>query len=461
MISTADPDKSLPLGGLPGGVARAAVARLTAVEITPQAAEKHLTLILDGPAPGAPIDAYCIRLHGMVHADETLRFLAFQCDYETIGYCHIPVPNPAAAGTTAHRPIYPRRFEIQISLLGLPPEFRINVIGRSHIDAPLDPNAVHLCQITGMRTYHPTAANEDLRPLLVSGLGRSGTSFLTGLLALHPQTVALPRHPFEGRAAHYWVHALRVLTDPADPQRSTGRAGFESNRYSIGHNPFFDPYFFVRQDSDGAIGTWFAADHVRHTCELIKSNIARYYRCMARDLDKPHAAYFVEKAPPHSFVNLFSELYSEVKEIFVIRDPRDTLCSVRHFFKEPFYRSDTYIEALRIDYDRLLDSYRQRHASACLIPFEALTREPLSILDRISAFIGGEPRVAAGDWLALYNHRFHQESHDHRTAQGSEDPIGRWRQDLSPHDIALCEHHFAGILETLETLMPDHAPLAG
>ena len=92
--------------------------------------------------------------------------------------------------------------------------------------------------ITGRREPLRTSFQPQLKPLLVTSLGRTGGTLLMSLLAAHPAVVAHRTYPYEIFPARYWLHVLRVLAEPADYTRSFHPSSFAEDIWRVGYNPF-------------------------------------------------------------------------------------------------------------------------------------------------------------------------------------------------------------------------------
>src|SRR5262249_5887071 len=99
-------------------------------------------------------------------------------------------------------------FQSLVSLFGVARQFEIQV--RAVLR---DGSRIPLGTITGRRhpvrsTFQPT-----MRPLMLTGLARTGTTWLMKLLSCHPGIVAVRGYPYENRSASYWLHMAKVLTE--------------------------------------------------------------------------------------------------------------------------------------------------------------------------------------------------------------------------------------------------------
>jgi hypothetical protein len=99
-------------------------------------------------------------------------------------------------------------FSGAVGLLRLPSSWTIELVARA------EGRATRIATIAGRRApLEP--AEHTLDPLIVTTLGRTGSSWLIHLLAQHPDVVAYRPFSFEPRAATYWMEALMALAEPA------------------------------------------------------------------------------------------------------------------------------------------------------------------------------------------------------------------------------------------------------
>ncbi len=115
-------------------------------------------------------------------------------------------------------------FQILMGVLGLPRDVDLSV--RFVFE---DGSKVQLATVR--LTHEPVGSELEptLQPIVVSCLGRTGSTLLMMMLASHPAIVALRRYPYESSAAKYWTHVLRVLSQPANWVQSTHPDTFSDN----------------------------------------------------------------------------------------------------------------------------------------------------------------------------------------------------------------------------------------
>ena len=98
--------------------------------------------------------------------------------------------------------------------------------------------------MAGQRRPLTTAYAPRLQPLLVTSLGRMGTTLLMRMLAAHPGVVTYDRPPYEARGGKYWLHVLKTLAAPADASKRVGAPmEFHLEPLAAGGNPFYSAAF--------------------------------------------------------------------------------------------------------------------------------------------------------------------------------------------------------------------------
>ena len=97
-----------------------------------------------------------------------------------------------------------------ISSLALPPHFNINV--RANFE---DGTHRKIASLRGTRSRLRSRFDPLLQPLLVTRLGRSGSTLLMRLLAAHPEIAVHHPRTTEPRVACYWASILTALAEPA------------------------------------------------------------------------------------------------------------------------------------------------------------------------------------------------------------------------------------------------------
>ena len=261
-------------------------------------------------------------------------------------------------------------------------------------------------------------------PILVTAPGRSGTTFLMSCLAASPQIVVAELVPYEVRLLSYYAAAFGVLTAAADTEHSTHPDRLEGDGFHIGFNPFTGPQYahafrnrapledFHRNWAPARLGAAFA-DTVRE-----------YYRRLAADRGKGAVPYFAEKnnnlhKPSRMFVR---RVFPLVREIVIVRDPRDVLCSHMAYFSSSEDKAFTQLSHSCRQLASLADN---EGGDLCVIRYEDMVRGDAETFELLSKFLGATVQPVeskAGEKMFT----------QHATSDTPEASIGRWRRDLPP-----------------------------
>ena len=225
---------------------------------------------------------------------------------------HPAVPGAAACGYT-----------LLVDTLGLPSrfDFRLRaVLG--------DGSRLKFAQIGGERRLLRGTMAAPLQPLLVTSLGRMGTTLLMRLLAAHPAVVAYERAPYEARGGKYWMHVLKTLAAPADTSKRIGAPmEFHLEPLAVGGNPFYSAGFAAWPE----VEAWSGGAYVADLAAFCQRSIDGWYRATAaaQGRDPARLTYFAEKHFPDDYPRRLRELFPGARELFLVRDFRDMIASMR------------------------------------------------------------------------------------------------------------------------------------
>jgi Sulfotransferase family len=299
-----------------------------------------------------------------------------------------------------------------------------------------------VCVITGTRPTLalPPRTTVRLSPLMVTSLGRTGTTWLMRLLSEHPELVLHMRYPYEVRPQRFWTHWLQVNAEPANPRESTSPDDFHKEPWSVGANPFFTAQV---AKEDPALAQRLSGEHVVALAEFAHRATETYYlSCMAR-FDRPNARFSVEKHVPDVIPPLLWELYPEAKEIFLVRDPRDMLASIIAFNKKRGFsgfgrdRVETdadYVRHLARGVSGLMQTWRARRERAHLVRYEDLVTMPQDQLREIFDYIAIDSSADMVERVLRQANAPDASLAFHMTSSDQSASIGRWKRDL-PADI--------------------------
>jgi hypothetical protein len=132
-------------------------------------------------------------------------------------------------------------------------------------------------------------------------------------------------------------------------------------------------------------------------------------------------------------------LFSNTREIVLIRDARDTVCSYRSFWSQSTAEA---IRLLKISCDALLAVHNDQRQDTLFVRYEDMVVREAETLQRVAAFAGIRDFAAADSEAeqALFR--------EHGTSKSPNSSIGRWKRDLSADEVKACMREFTPYLET-------------
>jgi hypothetical protein len=433
--------------------------RVTDVTKLPEGAERLHAFALDSPVPGYNRDSYVLHMIGWaVGREAPARTLEVRQQGRVIR--RVPIRGvradvTAALGLEADVDCV---FHALVSLIGLHP--RTTLALEVELE---DGGRVPACTITVDREPLQTGYEPMVAPLMVTTLGRSGSTWLMQMLASHPDVVVFRRFPYESAPAKYWIHMLRLLTEPVNLLESASPESFHENRWWLGANPFHDDRVYEQAPLEG----WFAGSHVESLALFTQRTIDDWYLTLARTQDQRTPAYFAEKhVRPNYIPILIWELYPRAKEIFLVRDFRDMARSILDFdarrgyagFGRPEGISDEeYLRGeLRQMSEELAESWQSRRDRAHLVRYEDLVERPREIVAGLLEYLDVdaspptvEHLIAHGSEEVLSLPGMSYEAAEiavHRTVPDQRATVGRWRREPNGTVARLADEVFGETL---------------
>lgn len=395
-------------------------------------------------------DLFTIDIKGWVlgrHARAT----SIECVYHD----HVVRTDPVRGARPDIAPAFPdvdpeldMHFHAMLGIVGLRPEFDLTVqaVLENGVRAPM----------AHMRVRHEplrTGYEHQLRPIVVTCLGRSGTTWLMRMLRHHPEIVVYEKHPYEQTFAKYWMHMLRVLSQPHDEINSYRPQHFHNEIWAVGYNPFYD----IQITHEPASREWFGREYVESLGRFCQESIDSWYATVARAQGQEAPRYFAEKHQwPNYIPVLMWELYPDAKEIFLVRDFRDMAASILAFdrkrgfsgFGRPEGRTDEeYMRReLREMALNLRKSWVTRKDRAHLVRYEDLILQPEETARGMLEYLELDASPAEVKRLLSVGAEAFDELAFHRTTERLEESIGRWRRDGDERFRELCNEVFGDIL---------------
>jgi hypothetical protein len=392
---------------------------------------------------------YIELIHGVAHGED--ESLLFQEIYRSRSVYRAPV-GLARPDVAEHYPTVPGAaacgFSIFTSVLGLPAVADVWLIALFEDGSRASLGFIRVQHQALHSYFHPR-----LQPVMLNGLGRSGTTLLMHLLASHPSIVAQRIYPYETHAAAYWMHTMRVLSMPADHRASAHPDTFLHNLWWTGYHPYQSAPF-----TDGAATrSWFQQRYPEQLAAFTQQMIEGFYASVAQDQGQLRPRYFIEKFYPDrlNYVPwLIHEIYPQAREIFLVRDFRDTVSSMLAFnakrnqqdFGRAFVNTDEeFVWLIRLEALRLLRTWQSRASMSLLVHYEDLVRDPATTMRSICVYLDlpiGDAELSA----LLHQAQATDLAPDqHRTSASAQDSIGQWATALSPSLRQICAEAFDDI----------------
>lgn len=320
-------------------------------------------------------------------------------------------------------------FTAMVSTLGLPEELRLDIAAEFGGDS-----RATVAHLEGRRTPVRPDFKPTLQPVMVTSLGRMGSTRVMSLLAAHPQIVALRKHPYECKTAKYWLQVLATLMEPAMQDS----------------NPYFLPDL-IREPKPG-VGLF--ADRMAEVCQM---NIDGWYSELAFHQVKQNVRLFAEKMTPDRLPPLMRELYAGAREVLLVRDPRDWICSILAGQGEPgipgFGRreNESAVDCVR-RHGKLaseLCAHWQAHRDVThLMRYEDLFRDPASALRTLFEHFEIDATQSCVE-ATLREAQTESASFQHRsTSPRAQSSVGRWHRELTPELREVAQEAFADMLRS-------------
>ncbi|MBK7671900.1 MAG: sulfotransferase [bacterium] len=285
---------------------------------------------------------------------------------------------------------------------------------------------------TGLPVREP--ACPDLpRPLLATSVGRSGSTLLMQLLAAHPAIAIDSEYPYET------TEARKRFVAALDSYPRMCRGQWESKYRKPGWEKLLlTTVSSLIRRADEESGQWYAQKHRERTG---RSEPPRYYS--EKNLGP---AWLVREARP------------DTREIFLVRDPRDMICSTLAFNEKRgdtgFGRQDVATDleyvAHRAAMARpwVLEPWLARRDDAYLVRYEDLVQDGEAMLAGIFRYLDLDdaPGIIKGALASVA--AASDDLRKHMTTDSPAASIGRWRHDLPADLLEACRREFADFCTT-------------
>ncbi len=339
-------------------------------------------------------------------------------------------------------------FRAWTSVVGLEPETELNL--RAVLE---DGTRARLGSVRLRHQPVQSGFEPRLQPLMLTTMGRAGTTWTMRLLSEHPKIVVHRWHPYELRTARYWWHMLKTLAEPRDPYHSAQADHFQTNKQWIGYNPFYPEPIAVTPGLDD----WMGREYIEDLARFCQRSAEETYLRIAAGQGQSDVTFMAEKHRADNLPWLVWELYPKAKEIFLVRDFRDVYSSMlafnqkfgrRAFGPSHIETDEEFAQFLRNSTIRNLSrSWPKRQDRAYLIRYEDLITNPRETLRGVLDYL--ELDAAETTILGMLE-RASAENPDmtrHLTSTDVSTSLGRWKSSLTPELQLVANSAFGDVLE--------------
>lgn len=341
-------------------------------------------------------------------------------------------------------------FRGRVNTILLPAAFEIEVVA-----VLSDGGRAPVGKVRAERTTPCVVGEDFIQPLILTTLGRSGSTWVTQLLGQHPEVSSYKPFMYEPRPAGYWFSMLASISEPASYRRllrpPDQRPGWWLGSTERGHLPV---------SNDEGMERWLGRTHVEALLPVCVQQVEAYYRESVRLQNETGVRYVIEKFSADSFLPiLLCDLYPRGVEIILVRDFRDMVVSMMAYNRK---RNMTAFGRDRVSSDEefirwwrggariMVDEWRARSDTAFLLKYEDLIQEPVATLEKLARFVGLdadrrllEQVLQRSMAITPEKQRYHMTSGDAAAS------IGRWRRDLSEAERRAASETFDDLLVEL------------
>lgn len=345
-------------------------------------------------------------------------------------------------------------FHLRLSTLCLPTRFSLEIL----VDVAFpggNTRRIPLGEIHGDGRRFSDLNESRYAPILVPAVGRSGTTLLMRLLNSHPEILAPGKYPYEYRQASFLWHALRILASPANHSASMHPDGFETaHRFHVGFNPYLHREYHKIYGLT-AVSDWQDDGFVLSLIDFMKRSVDEYVDRASLDAGRHGIRFLAEKTVVSPMNQVVMNVYENAKQIFIVRDIRDTYISAKAFNAKRGYRSfgfeklsDEKVLRARVgDAQQLVLSRLACDERTLFVRYEDLIADTQGVTKALLAFIGVEKTEEIVSTM-IDRVQDTGERSTHATTLSPTDSIGRWRSEMTNSEKEFCAREFKSFFET-------------
>jgi hypothetical protein len=400
---------------------------------------------LETPVAGTSSGSYTVQIEGWL-IGKTGRAQSVEVLHDGQPILRLPVTEERPDVASAFAEVSEAQtsgFRGSLGVLRLPKDFELLVRG-----ILANGTEIPIGTVRGHRQKLQPASPSTPRPLIVTTLGRTGSTWCIWLLQSHPAIVGYRPFQSDARVGSYWMSVLQTLSDPGNYLRQLEAGDATGAEWWMREKTMPMPKL-----GDLELAHWLGTERVDEVAAMCRDMVTSFYEHVAAAEGK-QAAFFVEKhLPRQSSTDLLLELYPDAAEVVLVRDLRDMFCSILAFNEKRGYTAfgresassdEQYIETVRRSGQSLLRHLSSEGRNAYLMRYEDLVLQPTKTLEPLLDFIGLDGSLAP-DVVDRASVAATGMDH-HMTAPSATASIGRWRRDLEPQLIERCDELLAPLL---------------
>jgi hypothetical protein len=307
---------------------------------------------------------------------------------------------------------------------------------------------IHLARLSGENPFRFTFS-PAMKPVFLTSLGRSGSTIVLAAIASHPEVVAFQPFDVEARYSLYWLQLALTLCAPKGWISPMITGDFQDPAWVFGDNvdPNMSHQFLPK------LPAWFFDGYPKRSFEFCMESLEKHYRELSEVSGKTSAVYFCEKMPAHLETLRLLDLIPSGKEVILVRDFRDVLCSILEFNKkrgyaafgrESFPSDEQYVkESLAYMAHQIYKCWKLREETSFLLKYEYFMTQPDQALKQLFQYLEIDDSRVAVDYVRKQMESISPKRQKfHKTSKSAEDSIQRYRKRLPPELIDVCNLSF-------------------
>lgn len=264
-----------------------------------------------------------------------------------------------------------------------------------------------------------------MKPILVRAFGRTGTTLLMQLLGTSKETLVPNGYPYESRYLTYFCRMSNLMDD-----NYPDKTFKDGNVLDFSHNTLGNcPYNF----NDITNG-----DNLR---ERLFQGLWNQFSISVNESSDENYIYYAEKVALELAPRINSYL-PNVKNIFLVRDPRGELASIMSFNNKRGFNGFGWLDddteetfgqrmiETRIQYFNTLLSFGENNKNIIVLRFEDIVSDLKQTSEKLSKFLGVEL-----DFKMVEDNTKNM-SH-HMTSKSIIESRDKWKSELKPSTIEM------------------------